>query len=162
MDFFSMRSQDIEAMAERHYDRLLDEYLREDPEPWETDEPEWADIMDLIDVRYDRKEIAALVRDYIEGDGDIMVEIFEAGLLKDYVDPSLNLDDPDDEWREVDRIFCEQWDNDDLFVQIYIWLPEKHMKAIGERLIDSADHNGIRELYNKEHEDDWRYPDYDD
>lgn len=163
MDFFSMRPQDVEAMAERHYDRLLDEYLREDPEPWETNNPDWSDIMDLIDTKYDWKELAALVRDYVEGDGDIMEEVYRAGLLDKYISPEDEWmrKDPDDEWALVQKVFDAEWNQDRLFEEIYTWLPETHVKVIGERLIASADHNGIRELYNKAHEDDWR-PDYDD
>ena len=120
-------------------------------------------FMDLVDVKYDLQDIAALVRDYVEGDGDIMEEVYRAGLLDKYIAPEDGWmrKDPDDEWKLIEKVFDAEWDKDRLFEDIYKWLPAKHMRAIGKRLIENADYNGIRDMYNKAHENDWRV-DYDD
>lgn len=157
-DFFSMTSAEVDAAAERYYDRLLDEYLREDPEPWELDSPDWSDIAQMIDA-YKWPDICNLVRDYIEGDGDLMTEIYEAGLLDKYIAPEdeWKRKDPDTAWELIDYTFDQQWEKDDLFKEIYLWLPENHIKKMCEHLLERADDNGIRDEYNKEHTDDDRY-----
>ena len=162
LDFFSMTPAQIDALAERHYDRMLDEYLREDPEPWDIDPPDWSDIMDMVDgMKW--PEIIGIVKDYVEGDGDIMTEIFNAGVLDRFIAPEdrVGIKDPDREWAVIDRVFDDEWENDELWKEIYLWLPEEHLKKIGEHLIARADYNGIRDQYNEDHRDSYR-GDWDD
>ena len=158
MYLFEMTPSQIDAAAERHFDRMLEEYQREDPEPWEINSPDWEDIACMVDCK-DWKEIISLVRDYVEGDGDLMEEIYKASLLDAYIAPEDEWmrKDPDDEWTLIDRTFGEQWDNDDLFRAIYLWMPKDHHKAMCERLMNNADNNGFRDQYNKDHADDYRY-----
>lgn len=153
----SMSRHDLDRAEEAWYDHLYDLYYGTDDgeEPWERDNPEWGEIADLVDAQ-SWEWICDTVRDYLEGDGDLMVEVYEAGLLADYIDPGARMDDPDDEWNEIDRVFSVQWQNNDLMKAIYIWLPEEHLKKMCEELLKRADFNGIRDLYNKEHEDDCR------
>lgn len=115
-------------------------------DPWDRDNPDWATLADLISDWWSDR-IPDLVRSYLEGDGDLMVDIFEAGLLADWINPALKLDDPDEEWLEVDRVFDQQWNNDSLMMEIWDWLPDSHM----ERLITSLMHNdpALRDLYNE-------------
>ena len=164
MDFFGMRPQDVEAMAERHYNRLLDEYLREDPEPWDIDRPGWSDVMDLIDCKYTSGRIADIIRDYVERDDDVKEDVYRAALFDRYIsdEDRIRRKSPDEEWELLQSVLAAQWENDALFEAIYDWLPEEHLKKIGEYLVEHADENGIRDLYNDAHQDDWRYNPYDD
>lgn len=119
-----------------------------DDDPWDRDCPGWKDIRDLIEEWQDDK-IPGYTRDYIEGDGDLMMEVYEAGLLADYIDPAARMDDPDDEWREVDRVFSVQWQNNDLMTDIWYWLPDKRKKDLIEWLMSNPDLHGIRDLYDE-------------
>ncbi len=116
---------------------------------WERDDPDWGTICDLIEEWW-TDELPDFVRDYIEGDGDLMVEVYEAGLLADYINPAVKMDDPDTEWNEVDRAFTEEWENDTLMTNIWYWLDNKHKRRIVRGLMAGADTNGLRELYNEE------------
>jgi hypothetical protein len=152
-----MTSAEVDAAAERYYDRLLEEYQREDPEPWELADPGWEDIANMIEG-FDWKRICKLTRDYVDGDGDLMTEAYNAGVLDNFIRPEENWmrKDPDDTWTLIDTVFEREWDKDALFKEIYKWLPENHVKTLCERLIKRADYNGIREEYNEQHMDDWR------
>lgn len=160
-DFFSMTSAEIDIAAERHYDRMLArwEAEMEAPDAWEILKPDWQDIADFIDG-YKPADICGFVRDYTEGDGDFMDEVYKAGLLDPYIAPEdeWKRKDPDDAWRLVDATFEAQWYNDDLFMAIYKWMPENHLQIMAQRLLDNADDNCIRDEYNKSHRDcfsDW-------
>lgn len=160
MYLHEMSLSQIELAAERWSDHLYDLYYGTDDgeEPWERDDPKWEDIAALVDTQ-SWDWICGTVRDYIDGDGDIMMAIYEAGLLAEYINPAVKMDDPDTEWHEVDRVMEAQWNNDELMKAIYKWLPDEHFQKMCEALLRAADTNGIRELYNKEHEDDGRQED---
>ncbi len=125
---------------------IRDAELPDATDPWERDNPDWTILADLISDWWGDK-IPDLVRDYLQYDGDLMVDIFEAGLLADWVNPAVRTDDPDEEWHEVDRIFDQQWSNDSLMMEIWDWLPDSHM----EKLIKSLMRNDkdLRNLYNE-------------
>ena len=154
MYLHEMSLAQIELAAERWSDHMYDLYYGpETEEPWERDNPDWQDIAELVDEQsWDWTSDA--IREYIEGDGDIMMEIYEAGLLAQYINPAANMEDPDDEWAEVDRVMTTQWNNNELMNAIYLWLPEEHQRKMCEQLLKAADSNGIREIYNKQHEGD--------
>ena len=119
--------------------------LPDTDDAWDRDNPDWATLADLISDWWSER-IPDLVRDYLQYDGDLMCEIFEAGLLADWVNPAVRMDDPDEEWHEVDRIFDCQWNNDSLMMEIWDWLPDSHM----EKLIkDLRNDNDLRKLYNE-------------
>ena len=154
MRLSDMSRDDIELAAERYYDAMLDRYLADwdVPDWWERDNPDWRDIADLLDGQ-GWEYICDTIRDYIDGDGDIMMEIWEAGLLDSYIHPSHPMNDPDECWQVVDRTMDEHWADNDLMKAIYLWLPEEHVKEMCERLIQHADTNGIRDLYNEANQD---------
>lgn len=154
-NFFEMTSAEVDAAAERYYDRLLDEYLRKDPEPWETNDPGWEDIADMVDSM-GWPNICEIVRNYIDGDGDLMLEACDGGALDDFIAPEDRgkLKDPDTKWALVDSIFEKEWDKDEIFKAVYRWLPDKHLQKLCENLLKNADSNGIRERYNEDHRED--------
>lgn len=152
MNFFQMTSAEVDAAAERYYDRLYDRWEAQFvDDPWDTDEPGWQEIADLVDCE-DTEIIAGYLRDWMEGDGDLYDEAYRAGAIDEYIHPEdrVGTDDPDREWQMVDSVFNREWNNDDFMKAIYIWLPENHLKAMCEWLMDRADSNGIRDLYNKD------------
>lgn len=159
MNLFSMTREQVEIAAERHYDRMLDrwERMQEVPDAWEIIQPDWHDIADMVDGS-GWKKIVEYVRSYVEMDTDIMEDAYKAGLLDPYIAPEdeWKRKDPDDEWKLIDSTFEAQWQNDDLFRAIYLWMPEKHLQAMAQRLIDNADCNGIRDEYNEDHIDSFR------
>ena len=147
-NFFDMSSADIDRAVEAHWDREWERLNA--PDAWEHDSPDWMDVMEIIDARYSVHEIADLVRDLLEGDGDRMLAIYRAGLLDEYIDPAKQMKDPDEEWDEVDRVFTEQWDNDTLMLDI--WDMDDIVEAICEPIRRRADMDGfdrVRELYNE-------------
>ena len=119
--------------------------LPDTTDPWERDNPDWTILADLISDWWGDR-IPDLVRDYLQYDGDLMVDIFEAGLLADWVNPAVRMDDPDEEWHEVDRIFDCQWNNDSLMIEIWDWLPDSHMEKLITSLRNDKD---LRNLYNE-------------
>lgn len=144
--FRQMSSADVDMMAERHYDRMLDEYLREDPEPWEEEPPTWDDVADIVDG-LDWADIIGLLRSFYEGDADRMDELFTAGVLGKYVRPEIT-----DVSAEVDRIFAEHWEDFNFWKHIYLEMPDAHRQAMCENLIESADNDGddwLREAWNE-------------
>jgi hypothetical protein len=159
MYLYEMTPSQIDAMAERHFDRMLDRYLAEQeaPDAWEIIQPDWHDIADMVDgmgwVR-----IIDIVRSYVEMDTDIMEDAYKAGLLDPYIAPEdeWKRKDPDDEWKLIDSTFEAQWQNDDLFRAIYLWMPDQYVQRMAQRLIDNADENGIRDEYNDDHRDSFR------
>lgn len=154
-NFRQQSAAEIDAMVERHFDRMLDDYLAAD-DAWDYYDPDWSEVYDIVDG-YDPEEIADLVRDHLDGNGDLQVELYEAGLLAAYVNPALQMKDPDEVWDEVDRIFAAHWDDDDFMVAL--WDSELVYKPICEALKKNADddgYNDIRERFNRRHEDDGR------
>ena len=148
--FRGQTDADIDRIAEAHYDRLWERYWGTDePDAWDTDNPDWREIADLVDG-FDWKEICGLIRDFIEGDGDLMVEAERAGALDAFIAPEDRgkLKDPDTEWEIVDAVFEREWDNDEIMKAVYLWLPDVYLATMCERLIRDADTNGIRDKYN--------------
>ncbi len=160
-DFFSMTSAEIDIAAERHYDRMLDRWQREQeaPDAWEINKPDWQDIADMIDG-YKWEKVCDIVRAYTEGNSDFALAIYKEGLLDEYIAPEDEgkRKDPDTEWQLIDATLDAQWSNDHLFRKVYALMSDEHLKAMCEELIDNADDNGIRDEYNESHRDcfsDW-------
>lgn len=151
--FRGQTDADIDRIAEAHYDRLWELYWGTDePDAWDTENPGWREIAELVDG-FGWKDICGLIRDFIEGDGDLMVEAERAGALDAFIRPEERgrLKDPDDEWDVVDAVFDREWDNDEIMKAVYLWLPDVYLATMCERLIRDADTNGLRDKYN-----DWR------
>lgn len=155
MNLFGMTPDQVAMAAERYYDRMLDAYERSmaRDEPWERDNPQWGEIADLVDVQ-SWEWICDTVRDFMEGDGDLLMEIHDAGLLAQYERPERLRMDADTCWDEICRAMDAHLSDNDLIKEIYKWLPEKHLQRMCEALRKAADTNGIRDLYNKAHEED--------
>ncbi len=154
-NFNSMTDAQIDRAAERYYDRLLDRYYGGE-DAWEHYEPDWTEVCDIVND-FDPEEVAQYVRDFLDGDGDLMTEVYRAGLLAQYIHPEEeNTKDPDDEWAMIDRVFEREWQNDDLMNSIW----DNHepvRKGVCERLKERADMDGtddIRERYNKQKADE--------
>lgn len=154
--FFKMTSAEVDAAAERYYDRLYDLYYGTGEDAWDHYGPDWKEVQDILSD-YDDEQIADLVRDAIEGDGDLMVEISNAGLLDGYIAPEdkWKLKDPDDQWPLVDEIFQKQWENNDLMVTIWEKF-DKVAELVSKRAWEDADNdydNDIRQKYNESKEE---------
>lgn len=145
--------QDIDEVAATYYSRLFDDYIgREDA--WDSLRHDWTDVCDLIDECRDDHYIAGLVRDYMEGDGDLMWRCYEDGLLDEYINPQLQMKDADEAWNEVCRVFDAHWDEDGfwkpLWEQEYIYKPV--CKMIHQRIENGYGYDDLREAYNRRHE----------
>lgn len=135
---------EVDRIVESHWDRVWEEMNEEDA--WDRDDPDWADVADLVEGHYTDHEIADLIREYVDGDADECIRLYRAGYISEYITPGLNLKDPDDEWAEVDRVFTEMWDDDEFFLSM--WGDSDLTEGICEGLISRADDNGIRELWD--------------
>ena len=162
MRLFEMTDAQIDAAAERYYDRLFDRYYGtgDEEEPWERDDPDWAEVADIIDGS-GWHAIADYVRDYINGDGDVMLEIIQSGVLDFAIMPEERwmLKDPDDALDLADSIISRAWDSDWLMDVIYLWMPDEHTQRMAEEVkkdADRRDDHPIREWYNDRHKYDGR------
>ena len=155
MHLNDMSQSQIEAAAERWIDHLYDLYYGTDEreEPWEHDAPDVGEILDLVDAQ-SWDWICDAVRVYIDGDADLLMAIYDAGLLDQWLRPERTHGDPEECWDEICRVMDQHANDDDLMRQIYKWMSEEQLYQMGEWLLGSADTNGIRELYNKAHEED--------
>lgn len=153
MMLFDLTTDEVERAAERYYDRLFDDYIGQD-DAWDSLRHDWTDVCDLIDECRDDHYIAGLVRDYMEGDGDLMWRCYEDGLLAQYINPMLKMKDADEAWNEVCRVFDAHWDEDGfwkpLWEQEYIHKPICEM--IHQRIENGYGYDDIREAYNRRHE----------
>ena len=134
---------------------LLDQWEAQNaPDAWEHYEPGWDVICDYISTYYEPAQIADLVRDYLDGREEEMLRVYETGILTDYINPALQMKDTDEVWAEINRVFTESWEKDDLF--IHIWEhDDPTATAICEGLLDAVNDgrmDKIREWYN----DSWR------
>lgn len=148
--FGQQSDADIDRIAEAHYDRLWEQYWGTGEEDaWDTDNPGWQDIADLVDS-FSWPEICDIVRDFIEGDGDLMAAVCEAGALDPFILPEERwmLKDPDTAWTLADRVFGREWENNALMQAVYLWMPDDQLRQMAERLMERADENGIRDKYN--------------
>lgn len=119
------------------------------PEPWERDNPDWNTVYNFI-TEYMADDIPGLVRDYIDGEGDICTEAVESGVLDDYGAASWTLPkDPDKVWNIVDGFMTAHWEDDSMMLAIWHWMPNAYMKKLVALLIRNADINGIRQKYNE-------------
>jgi hypothetical protein len=130
---------------------LLDQWeVQNAPDAWEHYEPGWDVICDYISTYYEPAQIADLVRDYLDGREEEMLRVYETGILSDYINPALQMKDPDEVLAEINRVFTESWENDDLF--IHIWEhDDSTVTAICEDLLDAVNDgrmDKIREWYN--------------
>ena len=154
MYLHEMSLSQIELAAERWSDHMYDLYYgQEQDEPWERDDPQWREIADLVDEQ-SWEWICDTVRDFMDGDGDLLMEIHDAGLLAQYERPERLRMDADTCWDEICRAMDAHLKDNELIKAIYKWLPEKHLQRMCEALRKAADSNGIRDLYNKAHEED--------
>lgn len=153
--FFEMTSAEVDAAAERYYDRLYDRYYGQSEDAWDHYGPGVDDVQDII-AGYDDEKVANLVRDAIEGDGDLMMEICNAGLLDDFIPPEEKWreKDPDALWPLVDAIFQREWANNDLMVTLWEQ-SDKVCQLVSKRAWEDADSdydNEIRKEYNESKE----------
>lgn len=152
MNLFDMSAAQIDAAVERHWDRVWEEMNA--PDAWEHYEPGWDVICDYISTYYTPEQVADLVRDYLDGREEEMLRVYETGILADYITPALQMKDPDEVWAEINRVFTESWENNDLF--LHIWEhDDPTVTAICEDLLDAVNEgrmDKIREWYN----DSWR------
>ena len=156
MYLHEMTSAQLDAAVERHFDRMLEAYQGED-DPWITNDPTWEDVFGIVCDWYTDEALANLVKDYIEGDGDLMVAIYDAGLLKGYIPPECEarMKDPDNKWDIVNETFERYWDDIDLMIRIWEGY-EPVCKGVCEKLLDAVDEgraNDIRERYNEQFAD---------
>ena len=153
--FRGQTDADIDRIAEAHFDRLWDLYWGTDEEDaWDHDNPGWEDIADLVDS-FSWPEICDIVRDFIEGDGDLMTAVCMAGGADPFILPEERwmLKDPDTAWTLADRVFDREWENNALMQAVYLWMPEDQLRQMAERLMERADENGIRDKYNDSRRD---------
>ena len=142
----------VDRMVEEYWDRKWEEMQAEDA--WDRDDPDWGTIYEIISDWYTAREIGNFVRDYIEGDGDLIYEIFRAGLLDGYVPPEakIGIKDPDKEWDVVDGTFERYWQDDELMVTIWEEY-EPVAKGICDRIKDKIyygyGYDDIRGIYNR-------------
>ena len=157
MYLYQMTSAQLDAAVERYYDRMLERYQRNmyAEDPWEANDPGWEDVFGIVCDWYTDEALANLVKDYIEGDGDLMVAIYDAGLLKGYIPPECEarMKDPDNKWDIVNETFERYWDDIDLMIRIWEGY-EPVCKGVCEKLLDAVDEgraDDIRERYNEQH-----------
>lgn len=124
-------------------------YEYEKPDPWERDNPDWNTVYNFID-EYMADDIPGLVRDYIDGEGDIWCEAVESGVLDDYGAASWTLPkDPDKVWAIVEPFMNAHWEDDSMMLTLWHWMPNAYMKKLVGLLIRNSDINGIRQKYNE-------------
>jgi hypothetical protein len=138
---------DIDAMIENYWDNIWEEMNAEDA--WDRDDPDANCVYEIITDTAEDK-IPDLVREYYEGDGDMMVDAFRNGWINAYVSPEdrIGTDDPDTEWKLVDRIFTEHWDDDDFMETLW----EHDCMAICGRIqgrVRFGEYEDIRGAYNE-------------
>lgn len=156
MRLYEMTDSQLNAAVERYYDRMYDRYYSNDEDAWEHNNPDYKEVQDIL-ADYDEDKLAEYVREEIEGNGDLMVEICNEGLLEEFIAPEdkWKLKDPDDQFELVDDIFEKQWQNNELMITIWE-RSDKVCEGICKRLWERAneDYNDeIRQKYNKSKED---------
>lgn len=121
----------------------------ETPDAWERDFPDWNTVYNFV-TDYMEDDIPGFVRDFIESDGDLWVEACESGVLDDYGAASWTYPkDPDKVWEIVEPFMESHWENDEMMLAIWKWMPNASMGNLVKGLMRNADNNGIRRKYNE-------------
>jgi hypothetical protein len=120
------------------------------PDAWERDSPDWNTVYNFIS-EYMEDDIPGFVRDHIESDGDLWVEACESGVLDAYGAASWTYPkDPDKVWEIVEPFMESHWEDDEMMLEIWKWMPDASMEPLIKWLMRNADSNGIREKYNEQ------------